>query len=263
MRRIVTGLLCAFVLVPYAFGQGSQSGSLTGTVLAGGAAMPGVTVTIESPALQGKRSQTTGARGEYVFKFLPPGAYTITFELAGMRTVVQTATLELGAAGRSDATIEPSAAAAITVTAPLTEVEKTAVHETSYNAETVQALPMGRTIDQIAAFAPAVTNNTPNAGQLKINGGFAYDNVFLVDGADIDDHYFSNPTNALVIEEAVQETQVLTSNISAEYGRFSGGVVNAITKSGGNEFHGSFRTDFTNDRWQARTPFENDNGSPL
>src|SRR6266511_54725 len=194
MRRIGISILSLVVLVPFAFGQGSQSGSLTGTVSAGGSAMPGVTVTIESPALQGKRSQTTGS-----------------------------------------------------------------------TYDTVQALPIRRTIDQIAALAPAVTTNTPNAGQLKINGGFAYDNVFLVDGADIDDHYFSNPTNALVIEEAVQETQVLTSNISAEYGRFSGGVVNAITKSGGNEYHGSFRTDFTNDRWQARTPFENDaaNGVPL
>ena len=184
-----------------------------------------------------------------------------------MRTVVQKASLELGAAARSDATLEPSAAEAVTVTAPITEVQKTAVHETSLSSDTVQALPIGRTIDQIAALAPAVTTNAPNAdiGQLKINGGFAYDNVFLVDGADIDDHYFTNPTNALVIEEAVQETQVLTSNISAEYGRFSGGVVNAITKSGGNEYHGSFRTDFTNDRWQARTPFENDaaNGVPL
>ena len=265
MRRLAISLLSLLVLVPYAVGQGSQSGSLTGTVTAGGTAMPGVTVTIESPALQGKRSQPTGSRGEYIFKFLPPGAYTITFELAGMRKVVQTATLELGAVARSDATLEPSAAEAITVTAPLTEVQRTAVHETTITAETVQALPTGRTIDQIAALAPAVTTNTPNAGQLKINGGFAYDNVFLVDGADIDDHYFSNPTSALVIEDAVQELQVLTSNISAEYGRFSGGVVNAITKSGGNDYHGSVRADLTNDRWQARTPFENDaaNGVPL
>jgi hypothetical protein len=268
MKRITICALSVLVLVPFAFGQGgSQSGSLTGTVTAGGAVMPGVTVTIESPALQGKRTQASGAHGEYIFKFLPPGAYTITFELAGMRTVVQKATLELGAAGRSDATLEPSAKEAITVTGQLTEVQKTAVHETSLNYEAVQALPIGRTIDQIASLAPEVTTNAPNAsiGQLKINGGFAYDNVFLVDGADIDDHYFTNPTNALVIEEAIQETQVLTSNISAEYGRFSGGVVNAITKSGGNEYHGSARVDFTNDRWTARTPFENDpaNDVPL
>ena len=105
-----------------------------------------------------------------------------------------------------------------------------------------------------------MTQNTPNANQLQINGGFAFDNVFLVDGVDIDDHYFGSPTNQLVIEDAVQETQVLTSNISAEYGRFSGGVVNAVTKSGGNQFHGSARVDLTNDSWRANTPFENENG---
>ncbi len=81
MRRIGISLLSLVVLVPFAFGQGSQSGSLTGTVSAGGSAMPGVTVTIESPALQGKRSQTTGSHGEYIFKFLAPGAYTIILSL--------------------------------------------------------------------------------------------------------------------------------------------------------------------------------------
>src|SRR4029077_17312635 len=141
--------------------------------------------------------------------------------------------LELGAAARSDATLEPSAAEAITVSAPLTEVEKTAVHGTKYDEKQVQQLPILRTIDEIAALAPEVTQNTPNANQLQINGGFSYDNVFLVDGVHIDAHYFGSPTNNLVIEDAVQETQVLTSNISAEYGRFSGGVVNAVTKSGG------------------------------
>jgi hypothetical protein len=262
-RFAVSLVLVFFVAGAFALGQGSQSGSLTGTVTAGGSPMSGVTVTLESPALQGKRTQITQAHGEYIFKFLPPGAYTITFELQGMRKVTQTVTLELGAAGRSDANLEPSAAEAITVTGQLTEVQKTAVHETRLDDKQVQALPIGRTIDEIAAVAPALTTNTPNAGQLKINGGFAYDNVFLVDGADIDDHYFSSPTNALVIEDAVQEIQVLTSNVSAEYGRFSGGVVNAITRSGGNDYHGSFRTDFTNDRWTARTPFENDNDVPL
>jgi hypothetical protein len=256
-RALLSGILC-FGLVSTAFGQGSQSGSLTGTVTAGGSVISGVTVTIESPSMQGKRTQPTGSHGEYIFKFLAPGAYTITFELAGMRTVKQKVALDLGAAARSDATLEPSAAEAITVTGQLTEVAKTAVHGSNYDEKQVSQLPVLRSIDEIAALAPEVTQNTPNAGQLKINGGFAYDNVFLVDGADIDDHLFTNPTNNLVIEDAVQETQVLTSNISAEYGRFSGGVVNAITKSGGNDYHGSFRTDFTNDRWQARTPFEND-----
>ncbi len=68
----------------------------------------------------------------------------------------------------------------------------------------------------------------------------------------------SAPPNDLFIEDAIEETQVLTSGISAEYGRFTGGVVNAITKSGGNDFSGSFRADFTNPSWRDETPFEED-----
>ena len=260
MKRLLL-ILCSLVLfAPFLLAQGSQSGSLTGTVTSGGSPIPGVTVTIGSPAMQGKRTQTTGSLGEYVFKFLPPGAYTVVFELPGMRSVTQVVTLELGASLVSDAALEPSASEDVLVTAEATEIQKAAVHEKSLDYEEVQALPIGRTIDQIASLAPAVTTNTPNAGQLKINGGFAYDNVFLVDGADVDDHYFTTPTNALIIEEAIEETQVLTSAISAEFGRFSGGVINAITKSGGNDYHGSARIDLTNDAWQAESPFEIENG---
>src|SRR5262249_29626880 len=60
----------------------------------------------------------------------------------------------------------------------------------------------------------------------------------------------------LFIEDAIEETSVLTGNISAEYGRFTGGVVNAITKSGGNDFHGSFRATLTSDRWTANDPYD-------
>ena len=96
----------------------------------------------------------------------------------------------------------------------------------------------------IAVLAPGLTDNTPNAGQVTIAGSFAYDNVFLLDGVDINDNLFGNANN-LFIEDAIEETQVLTSGISAEYGRFSGGVINAVTKQGGNKFSGSFRANFT------------------
>src|SRR4029079_3369258 len=97
----------------------------------------------------------------------------------------------------------------------------------------------------------------PNTNQLSINGAFAYDNVFLINGIDINDNLFGSPQR-LFIEDAIQETQVLTSGISAEYGRFTGGVVNAITRSGGNAFSGSFRTNFLNPSWTDETPFEKD-----
>ena len=93
-----------------------------------------------------------------------------------------------------------------------------------------------------------------------INGAFAFDNVFMLNGVDVNDNLFGSPQN-LFIEDAIEETQVLTSGISAEYGRFSGGVINAITKSGGNLFSGSYRLNLTNPDWAVETPFEVSNGT--
>ena len=85
----------------------------------------------------------------------------------------------------------------------------------------------------------------------SINGAFAFDNVFMINGVDINDNLFATPQN-LFIEDAIEETQVLTSGISAEYGRFTGGVINAITKSGGNIFSGSGRINFLNPTGRPR-----------
>src|SRR5258705_7183419 len=82
----------------------------------------------------------------------------------------------------------------------------------------------------------------------------SYDSLYLVDGA-ITNENLRGQTHNLFIEDAIQETTVQTGGISAEYGHFTGGVVNSITKSGGNEFKGTFRTSFANESWTAKTPF--------
>jgi outer membrane receptor for ferrienterochelin and colicin len=125
--------------------------------------------------------------------------------------------------------------------------------------EEVQALATSRTLQGITTLSPAVNDNTPNTTQVSINGAFAYDNLFMINGVDVNDNLFGSPQN-LFIEDAIEETQVITSGVSAEYGRFSGGVVNAITKSGGNTFSGSLRLNLTNPAWVHETPFERDNG---
>jgi outer membrane receptor protein involved in Fe transport len=119
----------------------------------------------------------------------------------------------------------------------------------------IERLPTGRTPSLVAELAPGLTNNTPNVNQVTISGAVAYDNVFLLDGVDIGDNLFARPDD-LFIEEAIEETRVLTSAISAEYGRFSGGVVNAVTKRGSNLFSGSFRSNLSNAGWTDETPFE-------
>ena len=111
----------------------------------------------------------------------------------------------------------------------------------------------------MAELAPGLTNNTPNVNQITISGALAYDNVFLIDGVDVGDNLLARPDD-LYIEDAVDETQILTSGISAEYGRFSGGVVNAVTRSGGNLFSGSVRSNLSNAAWTDETPIEKANG---
>ena len=123
----------------------------------------------------------------------------------------------------------------------------------------IDALPVERNIFTVTELAPGLTNNTPNNNQVVINGAFAYDNVFLIDGVDVNDNLFGTVHN-LFIEDAIEEMQVLTSGISAEYGRFSGGVINTITKSGANTFSGSFRANLYKPDWTVRTPFETASG---
>jgi hypothetical protein len=82
----------------------------------------------------------------------------------------------------------------------------------------------------------------------------------LINGVDVLDPVFGD-NDDLYIEEAVAETQVLTSGISAEYGRFTGGVINVITRSGGNQFEGALRADLTKPEWRDETPFEDDRGT--
>jgi hypothetical protein len=194
--------------------------------------------------------------GSYSFLRLPPGRYEMTFEITSFAPVKRTADVLLGlsveqnvslaAAGRTEEVQVVAASPAPIVNATV---------GANYKHEEIQALATPRSLQGIAQLAPGLTENTPNTGQVAINGGFAFDNVFMLNGVDVNDNLFGSPQN-LFIEDAIEETQVLTSGITAEYGRFTGGVVNAVTKSGGNSFSGSWRTNFSNPSWTVTTPFE-------
>ncbi len=256
-------LLLAVTVSGVALAQGAQTGSLNGKVVSEGAGLPGVQVTVTSPSLQGERSAFTGEDGTYIIRALPPGEYKVLFELDGMATVQRTATISLGSNARSNADMKvASVEETIVVTGEAPNpLENTQISHNMDWAEEVDNLPITRDFDNVADLAPGVTGGTttPNGGQLSIGGAFAYDNVFLIDGVDVNDNLFGT-ANSLFIEDAIEEQQVMTSGVSAEYGRFSGGVINAITKSGGNNFSGSFRLDRTNPSWRKETPGEKDAG---
>jgi hypothetical protein len=237
--------------------QGVQTGTLTGTVRdQGNLPLPGAAVTVTSTALQGARTAATDANGVYALAGLPPGLYAVRFELQGMRTAETTQRVDLGRTARVDATMQVAIAESVQVTARATPSIITSTQGgANVRAEDVARLASIRTVWGLAELAPGLTDNTPNVNQLTIAGGFAYDNQFLINGVDVADNIFGTPNN-LFIEDALQEVQVLTSGISAEFGRFGGGVVNAVTRSGGNSFSGSTRVNFYSPSWTRETPFE-------
>ncbi|HVT42904.1 MAG TPA: TonB-dependent receptor [Thermoanaerobaculia bacterium] len=251
LKRIV--FLGAILLVAVAsFGQGTTS-SLTGSVTTGGDSLPGATVTISSPSMQGARTTVTDVNGNYNFPSIPPGQYSVLFEMDGMASQTRTVRVGLARTERVNASLALSAVAeAITVTAAAPAVLETTEVQSNFTIEEINDLPIGRAIQNIVTLAPGTTTTGPGAA-IMISGAFSFDSLFLVNGA-VTNENVRGQTDNLFIEDAIEETSVLSGAISAEYGRFTGGVVSAITKSGGNEFSGSFRDSFTNPSWDETTP---------
>ncbi len=258
LRRLswIAVVLVAVQLPGRAHAQGVQTSTLTGAVTCAGEAVAGVTVSATSSSLLGARSTVTGASGSYILRALPPGSYRVRYELAGAPPVEREVLLALGQVSRADVEIVPVAESEeLTVVSAAQSVLETTTVGRNFSDAELGALPITRTLPEIAGFAPGTSNNTPNGPQVTISGGFAYDNVFLVNGVDVNDNVFGFP-NTLYIEDAIAEVQVLTSGISAEYGRFSGGVINVVTKSGGKVLAGSVRADLGKPEWRDETPIE-------
>ena len=253
-NRFLAVLTAVLLLVGVsAFAQ--TTSNLTGTVTLGGNPLPGATVTISSPNLQGVRTTVTDQNGNYNYGGLPPGDYTVKFDMESMQSVTKTVRVGLAQTARADAELRLTAVAeAITVTASSPAVLETTEVQTNITSKLVEDLPMGRTLLATANLAPGVSSNGPN-GATTISGAPSFDNLFLVDGAVVNENLRGQPHD-LFIEDAIQETTVLSGAVSAEFGRFTGGVVTAVSKSGGNEFSGSFRDSLTNPKWTSRTPFE-------
>ena len=259
MRLRQVGLavaMLALLCVQFANGQ-STTGTISGHVTdSQGLALPGVTVAVASPSLQGIRTTITSEFGDYAISLLPPGTYTLTFELAGFRRQELKAVLAPTQALPVDATLgQATLSEEVTVVGtPAHVLTQTAQVATNFRQEVVSTLPTNRDINASVLMAPSV-HATGSGGAYSIAGAMSFETLFMINGVSVSDNLRGQPYD-LYIEDAVQETAVATAGISAEYGRFSGGVINVITKSGSNLFAGSFRDSLLNDKWRAFTPFE-------
>ncbi|HEU5161971.1 MAG TPA: TonB-dependent receptor, partial [Thermoanaerobaculia bacterium] len=259
-QRVLPIVLALALVAGALLAQGTTS-ALTGRVVHDGAGLPGVTVTITSPNMQGERVEITDVNGNYNFPAIPPGDYTVSFSMDGMAPVQKTTRVALAATQRVNAEMSLTAVAeAITVTAAAPAVLETTEVQTNFTNQEVDNLPVTRTVQGIVSLSPGVNTNGPNANprstnppSIVISGAQAYDSLFLVNGA-VTNENLRGQTESLFIEDAIEETTIMTGSISAEYGRFTGGVVSAITKSGGNDFSGSIRDSLSNPAWTDVTP---------
>lgn len=242
-------VFCLFGLTAFA----QQTSTIMGKVtLDTGDPLPGVVVTIESPALQGSRSAVTAENGEFLIRLLPPGDYQITATMVGMKTATQEFRVGLGQTARPRIILAPEVAETLIVTAEAESILDTTEVSSNMEFDKLESLPAGRTINSAILLAPGVSSGGPNGG-ITISGAQSFENLFLINGVVVNEQVRGQAHSAY-IEDAIQEVSVLTGAISAEYGNFTGGVVNTITKSGGNEFAGTFRVHFDNDAWQEEAP---------
>ncbi len=269
LRQILgLGLACVLLaLCPTAvFAQGEQTGQIVGRVTApDGSPAAGARVVALAEETAVERAVSTAANGDFSVRALPIGDYDVTIEAPGLQTFSRRVRVRLGLAEVLEVQLDLEAVEeTLTVDATPTPVSNGEVSAT-LGERVIDELPVDRDPTAIARLAPGVTDSVFN-GTVSMSGGIGYDNLVMVDGVDIGFSFFGNahgpldPVVGLYIEEAVAETQTLTAGIPASYGRFSGGVINAVTKSGTNELKGSARVDLRNPSWREETPFEEDAG---
>jgi hypothetical protein len=252
---VIVLLATMVVSTPPARAQ-APTGNVSGRVTSSdGQPLPGVTVVASSTSSPGLRSSVTSETGDYLIAMLPPGTYTITFELDGFQTLQRTQNVAGTQNARLDTTMSlASFDVAVDVVAAVQPFVETAQVATNFKQQLMAALPSNRTMDAVLLMAPAVHPTGPR-GAYTINGSQSYENLYLLNGAVINENLRGLPMTPY-IEDAIQEVTIASAGVSAEYGRFAGGVATAVTRSGGNTFNGSFRTTFANDSWRSFTPFE-------
>jgi outer membrane receptor protein involved in Fe transport len=235
-----------------------QFSNVTGTVLdQSGAALDGVTVVVTNVATKRTVTVTTGPDGAYYVRDIEPGRYTLKFERQGF-TVKEApnVNLLLGKTIKVDTTLQVGGLQEemqVVGETPLIDVGAT-VRGHNVPAEEFDVMPKGRSFQSLATSSPSVNSGELENG-ITVNGSSSGENNFTVDGVSVNSQLYGTQRQDAVFEH-LQEVQVKTSGISAEYGGALGGVISAVTKSGGNEWKGSLFYYYTGDALLAS------NGAP-
>ena len=248
------------------------TGGLTGTIKdATGALVSGAHVVVTGSSLAGTKEQDTDSGGYYRFSNLPPGTYAISVSAKGFKTTKREGlALEVGHLPSVDIVLEVGAAAEVVeVTGAAPVIDVTTNHTmTNITEDVINEVPHGRSFQSVIQFAPAASNE-PLGGSIgtsmgsgtggqspgssgngqsfgySVAGGSDSENRYLVEGQETAD-IIGGFSHTQVPFDFIQEVQVKSSGVEAEYGGALGGVVNVVMKKGSNAIHGSVFTQFEN-----------------
>ncbi|MGD8377114.1 MAG: TonB-dependent receptor [Acidobacteriota bacterium] len=249
IRCCLLVLLASFA----AWGQTATRGGVAGRVLdQDGNPLPGAVLTARSPSMGMAPVQVvSGENGQYRFStLLPASDYVITAELAGFATVeLSPIDVDPGRTTNQDVSLLPASEATESVVVSARgDVIDTASVKTStvFNSEFLEGLPiLGRTYQDVLTLAPGVTD-VDGDGNPNVNGARETGFQTRLDGANVTDPFSGTFGQGLNLE-SIAEIEIITSGASAEFGQAQGGFANVITKSGGNEFEGSFKFFYRSD----------------
>ncbi len=274
--RTISGWLIALLLVVGFAGtgrlmaQGITTGSITGTVVdPAGAVIPGATLTATNAATGVKLTTESLSNGNFAFRAVPIGTYSVDLSatgfnagniasvvvVAGVATDLKMVKLALSSSAQR---VEVSGG-----TTPLLQVSESQV-TTTFSAQTMANIPLNNGFDTVTEVIPGVVSahddsfSNSNGDQFVVNGQSSRFNNFELDGQNNNDNTIGGPQLFFGNQDAIAEIQVITNDYSAQYGRNSGAVVNYITKSGTNSFHGSA---FEYYQGQFLSSYENDEKS--
>ena len=255
--RVATAIVVLWVVVCSGSALAQETtGAIVGTVTSeDGAALPGVSLRLVDSDRGFDRTALSAGDGGYRLVALPPARYDLTASLTGFQTVKRAVRVELGRTVTNDIRMpvgEITDSIEVTAEAPQVDVTS-AVGGLSVQSDAFLAqLPVGRESTQIAFMLPGTTSgdrrfdagdrsydrsNTPGQELISIGGSSVSENLYLLNGLDITS--FSNMMGSTFVPmEFVEEVQVKTGGYEAEYGRATGGVINMVSKSGSNTFHG-------------------------
>jgi hypothetical protein len=265
-----------FSVVPSLKSQ-TTFGSVVGDVTdPSGAAIPNTEVVLTNLGTNEKRTETTNADGLYQFINVAPAEYSVSIEKPGFKRIVRSpVTVQTQTTSKIDLSLEVGAVnqtVEVTAQTPLLTPESSSLGQVIDERKTVELPLNGRNPLNLVALVPSVvpqgqSMTNPNGqnpfgwGNYQIGGGMANQSMVWLDGSPVNGSYL-NITALIPTQDSLQEFKVATNNLSPEYGRFAGGVVNFTTKSGTNDLHGTVYEFLRNRDLDANDFFSNTNGTP-